>query len=144
MTIHEHLKNIGACKDAKKWALQFNTAQEVWDNNKKIDWLFWWAVRCGQAMNVAMAAKEIANSVQHIKNENSTAAYDAYAAAAAADAAAAAVLLMLLIMLLLLLLMLLLMLLLLMLLLLLLMLLMLLLMLLLLLMMLLMMLLYCC
>ena len=89
MTIHEHLKNIGACKDAKKWALQFNTAQEVWDNNKKIDWLFWWAVRCGQAMNVAVAAKEIANSVQHIKNENSTAAAN-YAADAAYCAAAGA------------------------------------------------------
>jgi len=86
MTIHKHLLNVAgftACEEAREWAAQYITAQEVFDNCARVDWLFWWCARLGQYQQVIKAAKEIASSVAHLKN-------NAYAAAAAdADAAAA-------------------------------------------------------
>jgi hypothetical protein len=94
MSIHEHLLNVAgkykACQEARKWAAQYTTAQEVFDNCIRIDWLFWWCARLGQSQQVVKAAKEIASSVAHLKNRAAYAAYDAvaYAAYAADDAAA--------------------------------------------------------
>ena len=87
MNVHERLISLKACKEARGWAAQYQTAQEVWDNCTRIDWLFWWAAREGQLGSVVSAAKEIAQSVSHLKGTN--AAYAAYAAACAAAAAAA-------------------------------------------------------
>ena len=78
MTIHEHLKAIGACQEARKWAKQFSTAEEVWKNNTRIDWLFWWVGKIGgQNEAVVKCAREYANDAVRW-------------AAAAADAANAA------------------------------------------------------
>ena len=90
MTVHEHLLNVAgkwkACEKARKWAAQYSTAQEVWDNCTNIHWLFWWASRLGQHKKVVEVAREIANSVKHFKNR-----FADYAAADAADYAADAV-----------------------------------------------------
>jgi hypothetical protein len=69
MTIHEHLLNVAghrACSKARNWAAQYTTAQEVFDNCVRVDWLFWWCARLGQVKQVAKAAKEIADSVNHL------------------------------------------------------------------------------
>jgi hypothetical protein len=93
MTIHEHLLSVGegkwkACQDARDWAAQYQTAQEVWDNCPQVTWLFWWSARMGQHRAVANAAKEIAQSVAHLHNwwSSKAAAYAAAAADADADA----------------------------------------------------------
>lgn len=101
MTIHGHLLNVNgiwrACITARKWASQYKTAQEVWDNCDNADWLFWWASRMGQQEECAKAAREITDSVKHLKyfyvtdttaSYIDTAAYTAYNAAFLAFAAA--------------------------------------------------------
>ena len=80
MTIHEHLQDVGldhdtACAEAREYASQYQTAQEVWDNCTRVDWLFWWAEREGQAKQVAEAAMEIVTSVKDIYNTDAVAAY---------------------------------------------------------------------
>ena len=94
MTIHDHLRSIRACAEARNWAKQFKTAREVYDNNTKINWLFWWSAKLGNINGVREAAKEIANSVSDLKNSGaaapevaSEAAYIAYAAYVTDDAA---------------------------------------------------------
>ena len=62
MTIHDHLRSIGACIEARDWARQFKTAQEVYDNNTTIGWLFWWSAKLGNISGIRKAAKEIADS----------------------------------------------------------------------------------
>ena len=94
MTVHEHLLDVGpthskACNVARKWATNYPTAQEVWDNCTQADWLLWWAMQLGQKDQGVAAAKEIAQSVSHLGNRYAADAA-AYAAAAAAYAAAAA------------------------------------------------------
>ena len=97
MTIHEHLLDVGpyhskACVEAREWAAQYQTAQEVWDNCTRVDWLFWWAARMGQARKVAVCAKEIAQSVAHLQEYSACVTADAAVNAAShANEAAAAV-----------------------------------------------------
>jgi len=45
MTVHEHLKRIGACAEARDWAAQYQTAQQAWDECERVDWFAWWDVR---------------------------------------------------------------------------------------------------
>src|SRR5271157_6258061 len=95
LTVHEHLLNVAgrwkACDDALDYASQFKTAQEVWDNCKRIDWLFWWAARLGQVEQCSIAAKKIADSVAHYKDiSHSNAAANAAVNAAVYDAVNAA------------------------------------------------------
>lgn len=44
-TAHEHLISLGACNEALEWASQYTTAQQIWDNCERADWLLWWAAR---------------------------------------------------------------------------------------------------
>lgn len=70
MTIHEHLLCVAgarACDPALEYASRFETAQEVWNNCRNVDWLFWWAARMGQRANVERAVAELRST--------STAAY---------------------------------------------------------------------
>ena len=46
MTIHEHLEDINSCGKSRAWALQYNTAEEVWNNCTQPAWLAWWLVHC--------------------------------------------------------------------------------------------------
>ena len=45
MTVHEHLKRIGACAEARDWAAQYQTAQQAGDECERVDWFAWWDVR---------------------------------------------------------------------------------------------------
>jgi len=81
MTIREHLKSIGACQEAIRWANQFETAQEVYENNTRVDWLFWWSAKTGNISSIVEAAQEIAESVKHGSNNKIAAMYAADAAA---------------------------------------------------------------
>ena len=108
MTVHEHLKRIGACAEARDWAAQYQTAQQVWDACEHVAWLAWWDVRvhgrAGIARLVALieepccaanpdprvrAAFRAANPAS-TSNELQAAARAAWAAARAAWAAGAA------------------------------------------------------
>lgn len=90
MTVHERLKKLHACLHARVWASQYTTAQEVWDNCNKADWLFWWADREGQIKGIVNAAKEIADSVSHLTFiSNVSNAADAYSVVYSAANAAA-------------------------------------------------------
>ena len=43
-----YLNKLNACSDAVKWADQFKSMQEVWDNCKRGDWMLWLAGKvCG-------------------------------------------------------------------------------------------------
>lgn len=42
MTFAEHLIEIGACHEARKWAAG-KTAIQVWEECPRADWLIWWA-----------------------------------------------------------------------------------------------------
>ena len=42
--LQTHLKSIGACADARKWAGN-RTPQQAWDECERHDWLLWWATR---------------------------------------------------------------------------------------------------
>ena len=68
MTVHERLEELGACKPAKRWARQYSTYQEVWDNCDRVDWLFWWSAKEYQVMGVAEAVRQIADSVKQYIN----------------------------------------------------------------------------
>jgi hypothetical protein len=73
MTIHEHLKSIGACNTAINWASTRKTGQQCWDETDRIDWIFWWAKQSKQIDQLAICNRLI----------NATA--DAYAASLAFD-----------------------------------------------------------
>ena len=42
--LQTHLKSIGACANARKWAGK-RTPQQTWDECERHDWLLWWAAR---------------------------------------------------------------------------------------------------
>jgi len=109
MTVHEHLKRIGACAEARGWAAQYQTAPQVWDACEHVAWLAWWDVRvhgrAGIARLVALieepccaanpdprvrAAFRVAANPASTSNELQAAARAAWAAARAAWAAGAA------------------------------------------------------
>lgn len=41
MTLQEHLREIGACDDARAWAGEL-TAKEAWEQCTRPDWMLWW------------------------------------------------------------------------------------------------------
>lgn len=45
MTIHEHLRDIDACLEARNWASKFSSAGGIWDVCSRLPWLVWWDVR---------------------------------------------------------------------------------------------------
>lgn len=45
MTIHEHLRDIDACLEARNWASKFSSAERIWDVCSRLPWLVWWDVR---------------------------------------------------------------------------------------------------
>lgn len=44
MTLQDHLKNIGACEEARQWA-GTRSALEAWEQCERADWLLWWAAK---------------------------------------------------------------------------------------------------
>ena len=63
MTIHEHLKSIGACNTAINWASTRKTGQQCWDETERIDWIFWWARQSEQIEQLAICSRLITESV---------------------------------------------------------------------------------
>ena len=74
--VSETLKSMGACRDAVKWAGQFDDEQSAWDQCERADWMLWIAARridkAGSAAHktLVLLACEIARTVLHLVPEN--------------------------------------------------------------------------
>ena len=72
MSFSEHLKSIGACVEARKWA-RGKTAAEAWDQCDCADWMMWWTrqTAINTAADYRACAIEIARSVAHLNTDPS-------------------------------------------------------------------------
>jgi hypothetical protein len=65
-TLQQHLKDIGACQEARAWAGD-RTPRQAWDEAPRADWLLWWAGRLGvDKVLLVRCACQIARTVLHL------------------------------------------------------------------------------
>lgn len=68
--LQAHLKSLDACADAREWAGE-RTAQQVWDQCDRADWLLWWAARtsANSKQDIVRCAATIARTVAHLNGD---------------------------------------------------------------------------
>jgi hypothetical protein len=66
----KHLKSLGACPEARKWA-SGRSAAEAWEMCDRADWMFWWARRSAinRRANYRACAIELARGVAHLNTD---------------------------------------------------------------------------
>ena len=76
--IKKYLKELGACKDARKWAAGYPTLQEVWNACERGDWMLWLVARraggaawSDERKPVLVAALDCAETVRHLRPKES-------------------------------------------------------------------------
>jgi hypothetical protein len=64
-----HLRKLGACSNARKWALN-KTAKEAWGQCERGDWLLWWAQKENVPIQELTLAKGLcAKTVYHLMKD---------------------------------------------------------------------------